>query len=1034
MSSGALVKLRRRAIRAAHVLFCCAGRGGAFSVVLVAALLASAPLARGQGRSQLDEDVFKPVSDGPGIQARAQYLAFPTFGRSTSITNVELFPYLLDDNQMYFGNGRLFVSNYGNVGGNLGFGYRMRPWGGTNIFGASLWYDGDDTLGRFYQDIGLSLEHYSDLFDVRFNGYVPVGQTDRQIADRLTNPRFVGNQLLFDRLQVFGVALAGVDYEIGMPLPATVLRQHNLRVYVGGYNFGGSGANPINGAKARIEGSIIPSLDAQALVTTDRFFGTNVMLGISWAYFGGFKRTETNRALRYDRMGEWVYRNYNVIVGRRKEITVGVAAINPNTNLPYVIQHVGDGISPSGTQDSPWGTVAAAQAAGADVVLVHAGTVLTESIVLHEGQVLLGQGNNSQDWLNVQGYGSVLLPQVGAGTTAPIIQGVAGNAVTMASNSVISGFVINSPTGNGVFANGVHDFVINNVQVNNAGSNGVSIQNAAGGVLMAGMLIKDAAGAGLNIDGGSATMRYDGRIESSTGRSLLIANTTDGSVDMSGSTITEDGGDGIRLANNDGDVVLDNVTVKNASGIGIEITGGDGQVGLLNTTTITNAAGTGLSVQNRDGNTLVNYATIKGTAGQTAVDIEHNDGETWFNRLHAESTNATGLYARDSERLTIAAGDITTTTGAAFDAEDTKLNALLTSVNASGGAYGIRIVGGDGVFAVANTAALGSGGLIQNAGVGVYLKDFATVGLAGLDLKQNGIGLQADNVKQIALTSVRVTDSTANALKLLDVDEFHSINSQYLNNGSLDATVVYEVDKAGSRVFNMNSSTIDSTTGDAIRISGLAGSEGSTLNFSFQGNSIKTHADFTTAVGLDWSGVLLANAISNGIQTTGDNSVGYSFTTHGAGLAQISVGNNVMLMDGSANKALLVNTGGPSELVVGGNKIAFDGTNTTGLDLTLAESANVSILSNQIVDTAGGGTGILFNALNGPSTIEMELNSLDFRGPGALIDRGIIFQSITDTVTLQGNKSNTILNATTPYYIPAGTTQGRIIINGTNVP
>src|SRR6185369_12783214 len=100
---------------------------------------------------------------------------------------------------------------------------RTRPWGGSNIFGGSLWYDGDDSLGSFYQDIGLSLEHYSDLFDVRLNGYVPVGQTDRQIADRLTNPRFVGNNLLFDRVLVFGVALAGVDYEIGMPLPATVL-------------------------------------------------------------------------------------------------------------------------------------------------------------------------------------------------------------------------------------------------------------------------------------------------------------------------------------------------------------------------------------------------------------------------------------------------------------------------------------------------------------------------------------------------------------------------------------------------------------------------------------------------------------------------------------------------------------------------------------------------------------------------------------------------------------------------------------------
>src|SRR5262249_18365291 len=121
----------------------------------------------------------------------------------------------------------------------------------------SLWYDADDSLGELYQDVGISLEHYGEQFDLRLNGYLPVGNLEHQLADRLTNPRFVGNDLLYDRLRIFGTALGGVDYEVGVPLPSTVLRQHNLRCYVGAYHFGGNGVDMISGGKARVEGSII---------------------------------------------------------------------------------------------------------------------------------------------------------------------------------------------------------------------------------------------------------------------------------------------------------------------------------------------------------------------------------------------------------------------------------------------------------------------------------------------------------------------------------------------------------------------------------------------------------------------------------------------------------------------------------------------------------------------------------------------------------------------------------------------------------
>ena len=205
----------------------------------------------------------------------------------------------------------------------------------------------------------------------------------------------------------------------------------------------------------------------------------------------------------------------------------------------------------------------------------------------------------------------------------------------------------------------------------------------------------------------------------------------------------------------------------------------------------------------------------------------------------------------------------------------------------------------------------------------------------------------------------------------------------------------------------MNSNTIESDFGAAVRIEGLAGAAGSSLNVCFQGNADQAHAgNFATGLSIDWNGVLLANGISNGFHMTGNDSIGYSITTHGSALSQISIGNNLMYMDGDENIAVEVNTGGPTELVLGGNQIAFDWTGNTGFDLSPGRIGRRRHPQQYDHRRGGGATGMYFRSLNGPSTINVESNTLDFRGPGALIDRGIIFGTVTDTVTLDGSRNN----------------------------
>jgi hypothetical protein len=56
---------------------------------------------------------------------------------------------------------------------------------------------------------------------------------------------------------------------------------------------------------------------------------------------------------------------------------------------------------------------------------------------------------------------------------------------------------------------------------------------------------------------------------------------------------------------------------------------------------------------------------------------------------------------------------------------------------------------------------------------------------------------------------------------------------------------------------------------------------------------------------------------------------------------------------------------------------------------------------------------------------------------GGLLDQGILFSNVTTSdgkISLSGNANNTISNADTSFFVPSGTTNGSIQVNGNNVP
>ena len=113
----------------------------------------------------------------------------------------------------------------------------------------------------------------------------------------------------------------------------------------------------------------------------------------------------------------------------------------------------------NGTINSPFQTIAAAQATEATIVFVHANSVFNGSdatISMSAGQVDSGRrrGHCSTRSTLPAWERSYCLTRAGS-SSLPVLQSATGDAVVLASNAIFSGFTINNPAGNGIYGNGV---------------------------------------------------------------------------------------------------------------------------------------------------------------------------------------------------------------------------------------------------------------------------------------------------------------------------------------------------------------------------------------------------------------------------------------------------------------------------------------------------------------------------------------------------------------------------------------------------
>lgn len=992
--------------------------------------------------------------DGSGILFRAAHIEGQGIPQIQSITPVELFPYLISNESMIFGDLRFYPTNSLTLGGNAGFGYRYYSESLDRVFGASAWYDGDNSRNVLFQQAGLSFESYARALDLRSNLYLPVGPITRQTSLTLVNgsTRFQGDNLVYDQYRSWYTAMKGFDAEVGVPLPGDFAQDQGIRLYGGGYHFVDNEGDSITGASARLIANVISGLDAQLQITYDPHFQTRAFFGVSWT-FGALHRSEMKQTTAYGRMGEHVTRNYTVVAeshGQDEHLT----AIDPATGTPYTFAHVSSSAAPggTGTASSPFQTIAAAEATGRNIVFVQAGSVFNggPSVVLNPGQRVLGDGPGAQYFIRVSELGMVTLPHGPTSGAFPILDASTGDAVVLASNSQFSGFSITNPAGNGIVGTGLSNVTVSNVRINldHTGNDGIQLNDITGPVSIANATVVmptavglGALGSGIDIQGGSGSIQF-------------LGNTTVSGFSAGPSVLIDHLGAA-------GSVTFDDLGIGQRQGVGFEIQNHSaGTVNVTGVASISNASGStaaALDINNSSVNSNFNQVNVTGAtvaAGAGAVNLQTDTGTTSFGTLNIGSPTGTALMAHNAGTLNINpvvnnmvnlthGGTISAADGTAVDLQSTALNINLTSVSSNhvtlpGTGTGISLIGTTGLFGVMGNGAAGTGGTIRNAATGIFLQNAGRTGFQWMTINANGVGIESQHVGSLAVLSSTISNSTHFGIDALDTKTVDIANSIFFGNGTVagDANIRAQFDAIDSYSYSITASQFTSAISDNVLVKVIPGGETSTLNFLAGGDSFTNTASGGTGVRLIWNGALSATVDQSIFATSGGSNTGL-FVTNASptALSTVVFTNNNFTSTSAAglDTAFNLATSGPSQVFLSNNLVKFNSANGTGFEMSLAASSNVNIASNTFVDTVGGATGILFDSVTGPALVTINDNLMNLKNAAG--DRGIIFSSVTSPpITLSGTLDNVINNATTPFFVPIGTTTGEILVNGSPAP
>ncbi len=467
---------------------------------------------------------------GTGALARMGHIAGQTVGRNQSITHFEVMPYAFVDNTMWYTDGRFYTTNNGSVGGSGGVGVRQFLPTYNSIIGAGVFYDGDGTRAKTFTQLGLSLEYLSEFLDVRTNLYANTGRKSALLGTSFIqgSEHFVDDNIAFNTQTRRAAGSDGLDVTFTVPVPGEVFQAINLEASAGGYHYVANDfdLDDATGYRLRLDGDFLASTVHTFLeFTSDKVFNNNVIFGADLNYYHDVQRRPRLGHNQFNRMSEWVRRNYTAVAIEDTVVNPDELAINPDTGNPYIVLHVrnivpADPAFPNfpapagdGSIDTPYQFIDEAQLdpRDADIIYVHAGSIFNDMpVVIEPNQQVLGEGVEHLIQVSnpLPKSGVIVLPDATGGDELPILQDTLGTAVTLADNSVFAGFEINNTTGTAIFGDSINGSEVRDVTItdtNGAAAHGVHLVDTTGSFRFEQIQTSGVEGTDLFIDGGNST-------------------------------------------------------------------------------------------------------------------------------------------------------------------------------------------------------------------------------------------------------------------------------------------------------------------------------------------------------------------------------------------------------------------------------------------------------------------------------------------------------------------------------------------------
>lgn len=902
--------------------------------------------------------------------------------------------YLFGPNEFTFMDGRVWVTDNTRVGGEMGIGQRFvfdRVAFGVNSF---LTYDtGQMAENTNHTRISVGGEVLMDHFSFTANGYLPLNDDPRRFGEVMFADKLMlmGNQAVFQNMQMAEQQMQGVDYELAVQIP----RMEWLSVSGGGYYFeANDGGENVNGVLGRI-GIDLTSVLFDVSVQDDDRFGTTVNAGAEFRLGSGpaalVPRYRNLQTKIVDRV-----RHRERVALNQFLVTDNEVAINPATGLPFTFINVDITAAPGGdgSFENRFNDLGLANGPDGDIILVWRGdssalnpTPNTGGLQLDDNQQIYGQGTNLflQTVNRIDPVALCDFTDIG---TNPFVDA----PINLANNNIVQGLnILTGPGMNAIGGTNVSNFQILDINQDI----GAGFTGPGGGIVL-----NNATGDGL-----ISNFQYRTANAAAPG-GIVINNVNAADLDLTilDAPVIEGGAAGIAL-------LADNSSIE-ADISNVQATGnGDGLV--LNGT---NGGDVTANVVNSGfNNATMHGAELDATAGGEVVLNASNTNfeNAGIDAINAQLDGGTGSANLNGSSLIGAVDD-------AFDLSLTNssdFNLILTNVIGDG-------VGGDGVVVNATAGSTMMGNITNSSFDGVGEDAFelnfdnstgtlALTNTSGAMAGQDAINIDASNGAGVGLMLQDSTEFSGAAQDGLEITNTGSAVT-VLANSSSDTPVDFSNFGTGNGLTSTSTgagATTDITFIDGANFDNVLGNGAQDAIRIISNNGAATTFSGTAVSGQN-AGDDGINLMSNGGSINATISAAGSFANAGQ---NSPTGDGIEVVNSNGG-LITLNLDGAGDSVVDFSGAANNGLNsfsqdaTTQTTLNFNDGANFNNAGNDAIGVVSNGGAVTdINGRNMTGTnAGGDAFDLDATGPGSVIDIDLTgTNTFTDAMNNGINSVNT---------------------------